>query len=83
LLHIEDDITETNQIMGVVNKLNDRFKILENERKSLAEEVEKLRLDNQNLTNELNKLHSDSNNNKLNSDNELFNLKELLNSTKK
>ena len=82
LLHIEDDITETNQIMGVVNKLNDRFKILENERKSLAEEVEKLRLDNQNLTNELNKLHSDSNNNKLNSDNELFNLKELLNSTK-
>ena len=58
LLHIEDDITETNQIMGVVNKLNDRFKILENERKSLAEEVEKLRLDNQNLTNELNKLHS-------------------------
>jgi len=82
LLHIEDDITETNQIMGVVNKLNDRFKILENERKSLAEEVEKLRMDNQNLTNELNKLHSDSNNNKLNSDNELFNLKELLNSTK-
>lgn len=82
LLHIEDDITETNQIMGVVNKLNDRFKILENERKSLAEEVEKLRLENQNLTNELNKLHSDSNNNKLNSDNELFNLKELLNSTK-
>ena len=82
LLHIEDDITETNQIMGVVNKLNDRFKILENERKSLAEEVEKLRLENQNLTNELNKLHSDSNSNKLNSDNELFNLKELLNSTK-
>ena len=29
LLHIEDDITETNQIMGVVNKLNDRFKILQ------------------------------------------------------
>jgi len=82
LLHIEDDITETNQIMGVVNKLNDRFRILENERKSLAEEVEKLRMDNQNLTNELNKLHSDANNNKLNSDNELFNLKELLNSTK-
>ena len=82
LLHIEDDITETNQIMGVVNKLNDRFKILENERKSLAEEVEKLRQENQHLTNELNKLHSDSNNNKLNSDNELFNLKELLNSTK-
>ena len=82
LLHIEDDITETNQIMGVVNKLNDRFKILENERKSLAEEVEKLRLDNQNLTNELNKLNSDATNNKLNSDNELFNLKELLNSTK-
>ena len=41
-----------------------------------------MRMDNQNLTNELNKLHSDSNNNKLNSDNELFNLKELLNSTK-
>ena len=82
LLHIEDDITETNQIMGVVNKLNDRFKVLENERKSLAEEVEKLRLENQNLTNELNRLHSDSNSNKLNSDNELFNLKELLNSTK-
>ena len=82
LLHIEDDITETNQIMGVVNKLNDRFKVLENERKSLAEEVEKLRLENQNLTNELNRLHSDSNSTKLNSDNELFNLKELLNSTK-
>ena len=82
LLHIEDDITETNQIMGVVNKLNDRFKILENERKSLAEEVEKLRMDNQNLTNELNRLHSDSNSNKLNSDNEIFNMKELLNSTK-
>ena len=82
LLHIEDDITETNQIMGVVNKLNDRFKVLENERKSLAEEVEKLRIENQNLTNELNKLQSDANSNKLNSENELFNLKELLNSTK-
>lgn len=82
LLHIEDDITETNQIMGVVNKLNDRFKVLENERKNLAEEVEKLRLDNQKLTNELNRLQSDSNNTKLNSDNEMFNLKELLNSTK-
>ena len=82
LLHIEDDITETNQIMGVVNKLNERFRILENERKSLAEEVEKLRLENQNMTTELNRMQSDSNNNKLNSDNELFNLKELLNSTK-
>ena len=82
LLHIEDDITETNQIMGVVNKLNDRFKVLENERKNLAEEVEKLRLDNQKLTNELNRLQSDSNSTKLNSDNEMFNLKELLNSTK-
>ena len=39
LLHIEDDINETNQIMGVVNKLNERFKVLEQERKDLAEEV--------------------------------------------
>ena len=38
---------------------------------------------NQNLTNELNRLHSDSNSNKLNSNNEIFTMKQLLNSTKK
>ena len=40
-------------------------------------------MDNQNLTNELNRLHSDSNSNKLNSNNEIFTMKQLLNSTKK
>ena len=82
LLHIEDDITETNQIMAVVNKLNDRFKTLEEERKSLAEEVERLRVENQNLTNEMNKVQNELNSAKTNFDNENFNLKELLNSTK-
>ena len=82
LLHIEDDINETNQIMGVVNKLNERFKVLEQERKDLAEEVERLRQDNTNLTNEINKIQNDANMNKTNADNELFSLKEMLNSTK-
>ena len=82
LLHIEDDINETNQIMGVVNKLNERFKVLEQERKDLAEEVERLRQDNTNLTNEINKIQNDANTNKTNADNELFSLKEMLNSTK-
>ena len=68
--------------MGVVNKLNERFKVLEQERKDLAEEVERLRQDNTNLTNEINKIQNEANSNKTNSDNELFNLKELLNSTK-
>lgn len=82
LMHIEDDITETNQIMSVVNKLNERFKILEDERKALAEEVEKLRVDNQSLTGEINRMNTDYQTHKTNADNELFNMKELLNSTK-
>ena len=31
LVHIEDDINEVNEIMGTVNKLNDKFKVLEEE----------------------------------------------------
>lgn len=82
LLHIEDDITEVNEIMGVVNKLNDKFKTLEEERKVLAEEIENLRANNQNLTNELNRVQQEALTQKTNIDNEIFNLKELLNSTK-
>ena len=82
LLHIESDINETNLIKDHVNKLNERFNTLEQERKDLAEEVERLRQDNLNLTNEINRIQNEANSNKTNSDNELFNLKELLNSTK-
>ncbi|MCQ2816484.1 MAG: hypothetical protein MJ252_04370 [archaeon] len=82
LVHIEDDINEVNEIMGTVNKLNDKFKVLEEERKQLAEEVENLRQANQNLTNELNRNQQEGNTLKANSDNEIHNLKELLNSTK-
>jgi len=56
---------------------------LKQERKDLAIEDERLRQDNLNLTNEINQIQNEANSNKTNLDNKLFNLKELLNSTKK
>ena len=73
LLHIGSDINEINLIK---DHFNERFNILEQERKELAVEDERLRQDNLNLTNEINQIQNEANSNKTNSDNKLFNLKE-------
>ena len=74
---------DINEINLIKKHFNERFNILEQERKDLSVEDERLRKDNLNLTNEINQIQNEANSNKTNSDNKLFNLKERLHSTKK
>ncbi len=80
--HIENDLEETNQIMNTVNELHEKLRILTEERNKMEEEMLAFRDNNQNLTRDLDRMTSDFNAYKLNAENELYNTKEVLNSTK-
>lgn len=82
MLHIEQDINEANEIMDTVNQLHEKIKSLQDERKFLEEENSTLRVTNQNLKAQLDLSEADTNQYRTNMDNELYNFKEMLNSTK-
>lgn len=82
LKHLDDDVDEVNEIMNTVNQLHDKVKSLQDERRQMEEEISALKANNQTLVQELDKVTIDANNYRTNADNELYSMKELLNSTK-
>jgi hypothetical protein len=82
LKHLDDDVDEVNEIMNTVNQLHDKLKSLQDERRQMEEEISALKTNNQTLVQELDKITINANSYRTNADNELYSMKELLNSTK-
>ena len=82
LQHIENDINENNEIMMTVDKLHGQLREEKEKSNQLESDVQNLKSNNAQISDEMNKLTMEFNNFKTNAENEMFNLKELLNSTK-
>lgn len=82
LQHIENDLNENTEILAMVDKLHSQLREEKAINQKMEEEISNLKSNNSHLSDEMNKLTMEFSNFKTNAENEMYNLKELLNATK-
>jgi len=82
IISIDEDIREQMEIMDTLNKLQERFSLILNEKREIEEENLNLKSAYVRLSNDIEKIKSKNNNLVNNLNNEILQLKNLLNSNK-